>query len=227
MSYAAREGRQAGTIARAAARAGDPACYLVDLEPHYHGGATPQFWRDDLGAGPAEAAAWLDAFAAAGGDEVWVVPDARDPHLQPISFRTWAEHPLVTLVAPQVYFTDFVRPRQPTAADVRAALEQALATLAAHGWADAARVSPVLPGDASPERLAEGVEYARRLGCAGVSIWQRATLRADTAAALAALPDPWGEPVASSPEPLAALRHQPESARNELDAAATLLDGGC
>jgi len=237
-NYAEREGRLAASIGRAAARPGAPAVYVVDLEPHDHGGATPQFWRDDLGAGAAEARAYLDAYVAAGGDEVWVVPDARDPHLTPVAFEAWAAHPAVTLVAPQVYFTDFVRPRQATAADVHAALDSALRTLGAHGWGDASRVWPVLPGDAIPQRMTEAIAYAHQLGCGGVAVWQRATLRADTATAIAALPGPWAAlppgpsvPATESPPgglPMAtgdeAIRAHLVRARAELAAATALLE---
>src|SRR5690606_36839528 len=79
--YARREGELAGQIARAAAGPGEKANYIVDLEPYYHGGATPQFWRNDLGAGPELVWAYIKAFRAARGEELFVAPDARAPHL--------------------------------------------------------------------------------------------------------------------------------------------------
>lgn len=209
--YAQREGALAARIARAAATTDDgqpaqPPVYIADLEPHYHA-PFPAFWRDDLGAGPADVEAYLTAFTTAhttgnetanttahtegGPPELWPTVDARDPHLAPVAFRAWAAHPAVTRVIPQVYFTDFVRPRPPTEADVRAALDRALHTLAAHGWTTAATVIPALPGDATPDRTILAIEYASSLGCGGVAIWQRANLRADTADAISRLSDPW------------------------------------
>lgn len=226
-ALAAQEGAIAGAAACAAAPDGAAAIHIVDLEPHGHGGAQPQFWRDDLGAGADEVRAFLDAFRAAGGDAVWLCPDARDPWLGAVSFAAWAAQPAVTRVIPQVYVTDFVRPRAATVADARAALAAALAALARQGWHNADAVHPALPGDASPEVLLAAVDEAHRLGCGGVAIWQRANLRADTAAALGALADPWPAHTAATVPDVTdhwdAVRERLARARAEIDAAAGLL----
>jgi hypothetical protein len=180
---ARREGELAGAIAKAAAGPGEPARYIVDLEPYYHGGDTPQFWRNDLGAGAADVKAFLAAFVAAGGQEIWVAPDARTPHLEPVAFATWAASPVVKMIAPQVYFTDFKKP-------AKVALDAALFALAAYRVGPE-KVHPVFPGDADPAALLESVAYAHERGCAGFSVWRRGSIRADSLKALGALADPW------------------------------------
>ena len=79
------EGARAALIARAAVTGGRKAVYIVDLEPFNHA-TFPAFWRNDLGAGPTEVFQFAATFQANGGDELWVAPDARDPHLTPVSF---------------------------------------------------------------------------------------------------------------------------------------------
>ena len=150
-----------------------------------------------------------------------------------MAFEAWASHPCVTRVVPQVYFTDFVRPRNPGPEDVRTALDAALGALATHGWYNRASVWPALPGDADPERMCQAILEAHGLGCGGVAVWQRANLRPDTAAAIASLDDPWAvssappatpapPPEVPAPAPYvdapAALMHV-RAARNALDSA--------
>ncbi len=50
---------------------------------------------------------------------------------------------------------------------------------------------------ARPEEMVRAIRFARDIGCGGVSIFQRANLRRDSAAAVLALKDPWDVP----PEP--------------------------
>ncbi|MCK9495126.1 MAG: hypothetical protein M0R75_06470 [Dehalococcoidia bacterium] len=181
----AEEGKRAGQIAVAAAGAGEPARYIVDLEPYYHGGPNnPQFWRNDLGAGPAHVQRFIEAFVAAGGQELWVAPDARTAHLPPVSFQTWADSPTVTAILPQVYFTDF---RQPA----RVALDHALITLADYRVGPS-RIRPVLPGNAEPAPLLDAITYSQAKGCTGVSFWRRGSFRVDSLQAIAGLTNPWG-----------------------------------
>lgn len=225
---AAAEGALAGAAASAAVDDGESAVYIVDLEPHGHGGVRPQFWRDDLGAGANEVRTFVDAFRAAGGDEIWLCPDARDPWLDAVSFASWSVHSAVTRVIPQVYVTDFVRPRVATAADARAALGAAVATLARHGWRNVRAVHPALPADAEPDVLLAAIDEAHRLDCGGVAIWQRANLRADTAAVLSAFADPWattgdGTSGNGATGHSAAVRARLARARAEIDAASVLL----
>ena len=240
---ARREGRMAGEVARAAAGPGQRPVYIVDLEPHYHA-PFPAFWRGDLGAGAGDIDDFCYGFTEAlGGDpragELWLCPDAREPHLAAITFGRWRDKIEARRVLSQTYFTDFVRPRTATIEDARGALDAAVRVLGRYGWR-ADEVLPVLPGDAEPEVMARAVEHAHALGCGGVAVWQRGNLRADTAAAIAALADPWAAkavPPAEEPPPVDAPQLPPASpaidlpaalahvraARNALDSAEALL----
>ncbi|MCZ6707917.1 MAG: hypothetical protein O7A71_08240 [Chloroflexi bacterium] len=182
---AAKEGARAALIAKACVWPGGPARYIVDLEPFYHA-PFKAFWRNDLGAGPIDVLRFAAAFQANGGDELWVAPDARDPHLTPVSFGIWAGLPIVTRVLPQVCYTDFVKPRTPTPITVRTALERAIDALGAHGWADTASIHPILPGDSPASLIPFAMSELQRLGCSReISFYQRASLRLDTAKAIA------------------------------------------
>jgi hypothetical protein len=169
-------------------RAAVPAAGILDLEPANHG----PYWRDDLGAGPAEVRAHVDRFCAAGGEELWLAPDARAPWLDRVSFRAWIEQPVVTRVLPQVYWRMFEQ--QP-----ESALAGAVATLREHGWREVGAIHPILDGDAGAEEMVRAIRFAHDIGCGGVSIFQRANLRRDTAAAVLTLDDPWDVP--SEPHP--------------------------
>jgi hypothetical protein len=216
--HATAEGRRAAEVGRAGAPPGAAPGAILDVEPHYHGGARPQFWRDDLGAGPETVRALLDAYLAHGGGEVWLCLDAREPHLAPIAFEAWRTHPAVTRFLPQVYWTDFLRGvRAPALEDVRRSLEAATAVLTSRG-VPAEDIAPVLPADTTPALLLEGYAHARRLGLARPSLWQRMTLAPATVDALAAARDPWG------PTPLEAARRHVVAARAALDAALEALD---
>lgn len=185
--YATREGTLAGQIAKAATVAGERAVYIVDLEPYYHGGSTPQFWRNDLGAGPAHVRAFIAAFTAAGGQELFIAPDARAGHLDPVSFRTWIESPVVTLIMPQVYWTDFKRTPQ-------ASLDTAKSELAKFN-VHPARIVAVTPGNGSAADMKAGIEHAHAIGFRGVSVWRRGTTTKAVYDAIASMNDPWWQPV--------------------------------
>lgn len=201
------EGALLGQIARAAAYGGERPVFVVDLEPHYHGGDSPQFWRDDLGANGDDVRRLIAAYElAAPGGELWVAPDARDPHLAPVSFGAWVAADAVTRCLPQVYFTDFNRPRVATLDDAERALDAAISTLAAWGWRTRATIHPILPADAQPEALVGAIRYAHELGCGGVSIWQRGNLTPENAKALLELADPWGGPTVEAPLTAAEIR---------------------
>ncbi len=154
--------------------------YRLDLEPATHG----LFWRDDLGAGPAEVRVYCERFAANGGEELWAAPDARNPWLGRVSFGEWAAQPVVTRVLPQVYWRAFGM--QP-----EAALARALSALRQHGWPDVQTVYPILDGDAQPSEMVRAIRFVYEAGCGGISIFQRATLRQDTADAVLAPEDRW------------------------------------
>ncbi len=178
-----RSRRTADVGAAPAAADADPqprAAGILDLEPANHG----PYWRDDLGAGPAEVSVYCDRFRAGGGEELWLAPDARRPWLDRVSFRAWIEQPVVTRVLPQVYWRAFEQ--QP-----ESALASAVATLREHGWRDVGAIHPILDGNAGPEEIVRAIRFARDIGCGGVSIFQRKNLRRDTAAAVLALDDPW------------------------------------
>ena len=209
--YAGAEGKLAAQIALAAAPAGETPVYIVDLEPHYHA-PFPTFWRDDLGAGPTEVERFGVAFQLNGGGELWIAPDARDPHLEPVSFEEWARG--ATRVLPQVYFTDFRM-------HSREALERALDRLHARGGVQEGDVYPILPGNADPDEMVTAIEVAQILGCGGVSVWQRANLWPETAEAIAAMDDPWAQPPSVERE---ALKHV-EVIEQETAALRRMLEG--
>lgn len=198
-NYARQEGALAAKIAMAAAEGIDdaPPVYIVDLEPHYHA-PFPAFWRNDIGADASDVAAFVEAFRTRAGHlgELWACVDARDPHLAPISFSAWAdEREMVKRVLPMVYFTDFMRPRVAGSRDALTAIRSAVDLLREYGIPEPA-IFPVLPGDAEPGVMVTAIQGAHEEGCGGVSIWQRGNLRANTAAAIAAMDDPWEtEPV--------------------------------
>lgn len=217
--YAAEEGKRAGQIAVAAAGRGERAVYIIDLEPYYHGGAgNPQFWRNDLGAGPAHVRAFLAAFKAAGGQEIFLAPDARQGHLDPVSFRDWLADPIVTLVMPQVYWTDFKR-------TPAASLDTAKAELAKYGVA-ASRIVAVTPGHSTPEDMKAGIAHAHRIGFRGVSVWRRGTISREVYDAIAGIADPWA-PKAEEPTPGAPTDKlaEIEALAGELSSAALRLKG--
>ncbi len=182
LSVAGAEGDMAGVAAVAAAsgrlrsRVG-----VLDLEPSNHG----PFWRDDLGAGPTEVDEYVEAFTESGGDELWIAPDARDPWLDRVSFEIWALHAeVVTRVLPQVYWRAFrVEPED--------AVARAVAVLTRGGWSDVSGIHPILDGDASAMEMTRAIRFAHRIGCGGVSIFQRKNLSQSTADAVIALDDPW------------------------------------
>ena len=212
-SYAKAEGTLAGQIAVASAGPGERATYIIDLEPYYHGGSTPQFWRNDLGAGPAHVRAFITSFKAAGGQELFIAPDARPGHLDPVSFATWLEDPCVTLIMPQVYWTDFKR-------SPAASLDTAKSELMKYGVIPS-RVVAVTPGNSTPQDMRDGIRHAHSIGFRGVSVWRRGTISPEVFDAIASMDDPWYVPPVVDPP-------KPEAPRvdlsNEIKLASELLD---
>ena len=229
-SVAAAEGILAGKIAIAAAADGQPPVYVVDLEPAYHA-PFPAFWRNDLGAGEDEVYTFILEFQQEtdGKGKLWLAVDARGSHLANVSFARWLEWPdTVDRILPMVYFMDFVRPRTPTFRDIDEAYAAMFATISAAAGPGALpwEVSPILPGDASPEAMLYAIGGAHALGCSGVSIWQRLNLRVDTADAIAGLDDPWATPASTPPITLGGLAHdldQIEGATTTIDAELGLI----
>lgn len=178
-----------GKLLAAIAKSADADAVILDVEPYYHGGAVPQFWRGDLGANARTVRALLDAFAgAAPGREVWVSLDARSAHFAPINFEAWRDHPTVTRFLPQTYWTDFTRPRVPTTGDAVGAINNANAQLAARG-VPARRVYHVLPGDSPTDVLRDAIAHLRQAGNPAPSVWQRLNITPQNLTAIAGLPD--------------------------------------
>ena len=213
--YASAEGKLAGQIAVAGAGPGEVPVVIVDLEPHYHGGSTPQFWRDDLGAGPAHVAAFCAAFLEVTGSsgEIWVAPDARRPHLEPVSFSAWVAQRCVTRILPQTYTTDFHPPAESvTIDDFVGDIDRANALLREYGVTPD-RIAHVLPANAAPAVLCGAIDYTHSQGNRAPSLWQRLTVTEELCAALEAFADPWsGWTPSTPPAPTVAL----EAVRAEL-----------
>lgn len=196
--YARREGELAAMIAKAAAGPGEKAVYIVDLEPFYHGGpGNPQFFRNDLM--PTEAIkaavvrAFIEAFKKGGGQEIFIAPDARTAHLEPVGFRVWLEDPIVTLIMPQVYWTDFKQPPV-------TALTNAKQVLAGYGVVPE-RIVAVVPGNSTPADMEAGIGTAANLGFRGVSVWRRGTTPPAVWKAIAEMDDPWASVPGTPPVP--------------------------
>jgi hypothetical protein len=69
---------------------------------------------------------------------------------------------------------------------VRRALERAVETLLCHGWKNRGSIHPILPGDSPASLIPFAMSEVQRLGCSReISFYQRASLRLDTAAAIA------------------------------------------
>ncbi|KKN69168.1 hypothetical protein LCGC14_0443440 [marine sediment metagenome] len=204
-AYAMQEGRLAGKIAVAAAGGGvESAVYIIDLEPHYFA-PFPAFWREDLGAGVDDVAAFLEGFVQAGGEELWIAIDPRPQHLDRVSFRAWSRAmegltPAVTRILPMTYFTDFVAPRVAMNLDAEVVLSNAVETFGRFG-VPPAKIFPILPAPATPSVMEFAIGTSHRLGCGGVSVYQRGNLSFDTANAIAALRDPWGAEEVEEPVP--------------------------
>lgn len=182
-SYAYREGYAHGAAA-AAAGDGQRAVLVADVEPSYYGGATPQFWRDDRGAGADEARTYLAGAAAGGVTAVWFSAAFRRDGgaLRDVAAAAWLRHPLVAGLCPQVYWTDF-------GGGWRSAFRELDAALEAIGFGDypRARIAPVLPGDATAADLAAAWEYCIERGFARPSIWRRGTVAVEAWQRLATL----------------------------------------
>lgn len=196
------EGRLAAEMAQAAASANltRDAVIIVDLEPYYHGGPTPQFWRSDLWPGESadRARRLLDAFAAAGGQTAWIAGDVRSAHLAPVSYDAWAAHPIVSLHTPQTYYTIF--DGSPNTSLDRACMhiDRANAILGGYG-VEPGRIGHILPAEGAPGVLAGAFEYCHSLGQQKPSIWQRVNITEAACNHLRDLVDPWVSP---APPPL-------------------------
>lgn len=207
------EGRMAGEVAIAAAAGDESRAIVLDLEPHEPaaaGGAN--YWRDDLGAGDVDVDDFCYAFSQAigtppdqpNGGRIDLCVDARPGRIEPVRFSHWCGKSEVRRCYPQVYSSSF-HGGAPTIAEAEHDLDVMIGTLASNGWTNAATVWPALAGDCSPDVIVAQIAKAKALGCGGVAIWQRAILRADTAAAIGALDDPWAY-VPPPPAPAPAAR---------------------
>ena len=190
--YAQDEGELAAAVAKAGAGEGERRVCIIDLEPHYHGGSTPQFWRDDLGADGSTVRAFLNAFSSHGGQEIWVCLDARPAHMDSISFDAWKASPFVTRWLPMTYWTDF---RQ----NWKTAVELTTKTLMERGITKD-RIAHVFPGNARPDDMEAAIEHVAERGMLKPSVWQRLNLSESTAERIAGMDDPW-EGKAPAPAP--------------------------
>lgn len=158
----------------------DRAILIVDLEPSYYGGATPQFWREDLGAGPAEVHEYIAGAKAAGTEEIWVASVHRNnpSALRHCSFSTWWANPLVTKLAPQTYWTDFgskANPQKPI--DAINEFNRSMVVLK-EDWKPS-DVILTLPATGTAADLHWAYQYAFDNGYEIPAIWRRGTMRED------------------------------------------------
>ncbi len=202
------EGRLAAQMAVAAA-AGNlthDAVIIIDLEPYYHGGDTPQFWRSDLfNDGPDRARRYLDAFVANGGQTAWIAGDVRQAHLAAVSYDAWAAHPAVSLHTPQTYYTIFHgrngEPNLDTPLSLaKADIDAANAILAGYG-VEAGRIGHILPAEGNPDVLLGAYDYCHSLGQQRPSLWQRVNITPANCDRLMAATDPWAAPAVEAPPP--------------------------
>lgn len=184
-SYAYREGFFHGLYAVAAKDLtpqgySDRAILIIDLEPSYYGGSTPQFWREDLGAGPKQVIDYIDGAVAAGVEEIWVASVHRaDPSaLRAVSFSAWWGHPRVSRLAPQTYWTDFgSKTKRQKPADAIFEFERSMDIL--HQEWDPSQVILTLPATGQPDELEWAYDYARTNNFPIPSIWRRGTMEAN------------------------------------------------
>lgn len=223
---AAAEGTLAGQIAAAA---GPAAVMIIDLEPHEYDPTTgfTYYLRDDLGADAGDVDAFVNAFLAAGGRELWMNPDARAGRMP--TWSAWWARDEVTTVMPQVYWPDFRLP-------YRTALDQAITFLQSMGVHQVKNIRPMLPATATPADFVAAVEYCKALGCGGVSLYQRGNTSPALCEAIEALADPWAA-VDPTPPPVSdttrvlpgavvdQARGLIRSIRNELDQLEAIVGG--
>lgn len=212
-----REGDLAGQVAIAAAGPGENRVVILDLEPHERGSDGSVYYvRDDLGAGDKEIDDFCYAFTRAigtppgqpGGGFIDLCPDARPGRIEPVHFSHWCTKSEVRRCYPQVYSGIF-HPRglqesegQWVSRIVPLALQDLdvmIQTLAANGWDRHDTIWPVLDGSLPPQVMESQIEYVHQLGCGGFAIWQRMNLRADTAAMIRSMTDPWGNMLDTAP----------------------------
>lgn len=194
-----REGQLAGQIAGVVGTAkprsyGDVATFIANVEPY------PQFWpwRE---ATAAKAREYVAAFRHAGGTDLRLWVDARSWQLSDdrgIGLRYWLnaiwEYDLDYRVLPEVYWTDFGR-------GPRASLQQAVDLLHTNYGVPFELIEPTFPGDADPADMVAAIQAAHTLGLGRPNIWQRMSLRTETAVAIAKMDDPWS-PGSTYPVPI-------------------------
>lgn len=200
------EGALAAQMALAASEGNltHDAVIIIDLEPYYHGGKTPQFWRSDLFSDGADRARrLLDAFLANGGQTAWIAGDVRQAHLAPVSYDAWASHPAVSLHTPQTYYTIFDGNPDTPVERARMHIDRANALLAGMG-VEPGRIGHILPAEGNAGVLGGAIGYCYSLGQLKPSLWQRVNIPATTCDSLLAAADPWAgaasEPVQPKPE---------------------------
>lgn len=221
-SYAFAEGRMHGQYAEAARdqTGNDRAVLIVDLEPSYYGGSgNPQFWRDDLGAGPQQVRDYLNGALDGGAQEVWLSSVWRDnpQALRDVSIQSWLASNLVTEVHPQIYWTDMQKPWG-------AALDELDAAITALGLPDlmpAGRIRPTMPGTGTAADIIAFIERCRTRGFLRPSIWRRGTVPSAVWEAIGLRPEWEAPPVGTS---LSSVRLDVLDARAAVDRAIQSLD---
>lgn len=189
------EGALAGEMALAAA-AGNltrDAVIIIDLEPYYHGGTTPQFWRSDtFSDGADRARRFLNAFRAKAGPNstAWVAGDVRKAHLAAVSYEAWAAHPAVSLHTPQVYYTIFDGSPDTSLDRAKYHIDNAASLLAGFG-VEQGRIGTILPAEGDPGVLMGAFEHCHDVGQQKPSVWQRVNLPGASSDRLAGAKDPW------------------------------------
>lgn len=205
--YIEKEAQLAAQIALAGAGPGETPVVILDLEPHYHGGATPQFWRSDLMSASERVTAvrqWVARFHSLQPDgEIWLAVDAREPHLTSVQFSTWLDamesRGMQTRIMPMIYWTDFQ-------IGARAAIGRALSLLEGIYKVQSDDIEMIYPGNSSTNELLGVIEWAHTRGTRKPSIWQRVNLSKANADAIAAMEDPWDKPVAARALDMQAVR---------------------
>ena len=183
VSITKQEAVLAAQFARAAAKPGQPVIVALDVEP-YDG-----FWQGT----EAEVDEFVREYVAAGGEQIALYSDTRESALAGIQFDHWMSHPEVVEVWPQAYWTDFGQ-------SMKDGMDASLYPLMYRGI-EPALWRPALPGDATPEDMVAAIDYAKSLGCAGVSEWRYGIFRGDTVSAVLEHVDPWAEtPTVNMPE---------------------------
>lgn len=174
IDVAREEGRLAGRHAAAC-----QGVYILDLEPY-----PEDYWQGI----PGTPTAFVEGFLEAGGNELWICPDARNTG---INLEEWVRHPVVTRWWPQAYYTAF---QQPMVRGINAAIAPLL-----NAGIPRERIWPVLPtyyateGEPSIDagELIEAIRYVASEGYPGAALWRRGLISPGQVTAMLETADPF------------------------------------